>query len=162
MSPVPRLPARVSVAFAGATAVAAAELGALALSVRLSAAAVHGAVPAPVSSLPVATVTVAAVGFAVAVHRRADDDAPFAISGVALIVAAPVTAFGGGCRFAGHGVAVFRSGVRIGVGFGDCVSYLNGALLVLGYVLLSAGLWLVADELTVPGLSRSWLPKRPD
>ena len=143
------LSAQATVAIGVATAVVVAELAAIALSVGLAAAAADGAVPSSVSALPLVAVSLAAVGVAVGVRRRADDTASLAVSGVALIVAAPVTAFGGGCGVAGGGVSVFRSGVRIGVGVGDCVTFSNGALLVLGYALLSAGLWLAADDLPV-------------
>ncbi|WP_053947474.1 hypothetical protein [Halolamina sediminis] len=150
------LPTRVTLAFVGATAVVAAELAAIALSVGLSAAAVG---PDSASPLPVAAVSLAAVGLVLAVRRRAGEKASLAVSGVVLVVAAPVTAFGGGCGLADRGVGVFRSGVRIGVTVGDCVTFSNGALLVLGYALLSAGLWLAADELCV---GRFWIPGRPD
>ncbi|NHX35553.1 MULTISPECIES: hypothetical protein [Halolamina] len=147
-----RLPARIGVALAGATVIVVAELLALSLSVRLTAAGVDGAVPA--SSLPVVAVSVAATGLAVAVWRRTEGGATFAVSGVALIVAAPITAFGGGCGVRTGNPGVFRSGVRIGIAADGCVTFINGALLVLGYALLSAGLWLVADELSVSGPRR--------
>lgn len=134
----------------GATAVVGAELAALVLSVRLTAAAVDGWVPASASPVPVAGVAVAATGLTVAVRQRGADGTTLVASGVALIVAAPFTAFGGGCGVRGDGVFLFRSGVRIGVAVAECVTFLNGALLVLGYALLAAGLWLAADRLALP------------
>ncbi|MFC6737679.1 hypothetical protein ACFQEQ_15655, partial [Halolamina salina] len=65
-----------------------------------------------------------------------------------------------GCGLADRGAILFRSGVRIGVAVGDCVTFSNGALLVLGYGLLSAGLWLAADEL--PNVGRFRSPRRAD
>ena len=156
------VPARLVLAIAGATAIVAAEFAALALSVRLSGAAVDGALPASVPSIPVVTVSVVAMGLAVGLRRHVDDGAPLALSGVVLVVAAPVTAFGGGCGVAGGSAPLFRSGVRIGIAVGDCVTYLNGALVVLGYGLLSVGLWLAADRLPLPNLGRLRVPRRPD
>lgn len=160
MSPDRQLPPRVAVALVGATVVVAAELLALSLSVRLAAAGVDDSVAS--ASLPVVAVSVAAAGLAVAVWRRTDGHATFAVSGVALIVAAPVTAFGGGCGATTGGHTMFRSGVRIGIAADGCVTFLNGALLVLGYALLSAGLWLVADELAVSDPRRWQVPDRSD
>lgn len=154
-----RLTTRVTLALVGATAFVAAELAALALSVGLSAAAVRGTVPGAAPPLPVVAVSLVAVGLVFAVRRRAGEKASLAVSGVVLIVAAPFTAFGGGCGLADRGVTMFRSGVRIGVAVGDCVTFSNGALLVMGYGLLSAGLWLAADELRV---GRFRLPGRAD
>lgn len=67
--------------------------------------------------------------------------------GYLLVAAAPFTAFGGGCAVDGSlpsGARLLQSGVRIGVELGDgaCHTYLNGALLVLGYALLAVGLLL--------------------
>jgi len=155
-----QLPARAAVALVGATAVVAAELLALSLSVRLAATGVDGGPPA--SSLPVVVVSVAAAGGAVAVRRRTDGSATFVVSGVALILAAPVTAFGGGCGVGADPSELFRSGVRVGIAAGGCVTFLNGALLVLGYGLLSAGLWLAAEELPIPRPRRWRVHDRSD
>lgn len=152
----------MALALAGATAVVAAELAAIALSVRLSAAAVDGVVPASTPPLPLVVVGLAAAGFAVGVRRRAADAVPLAAGGVALIVAAPFTAFGGGCGMTTGGLTVFRSGVRIGIGVDSCVAFSNGALLVVGYGLLSAGLWLAVDGLSLPSFGRWRVPRRPD
>jgi hypothetical protein len=156
------VPTRLALALAGATAVVAAEFAALALSTRLSAAALAGVVPASVPSIPVVAVSVGALGFVVGVRRRVDDGAPLALSGAVLVVAAPVTAFGGGCGVAGGSAPLFRSGVRIGIAVGNCVTYLNGALVVLGYGLLSVGLWLAADRLPLPSPGRLRAPRRSD
>lgn len=162
MSQGPRPTTRATVAVLGATAVVVAELAALALSTRLSVATLHGSVPAATTPIPVVTVSVVAVGLAVAVHRRAVDGTRATGSGVALIVAAPVTAFGGGCTFAREGITLFRSGVRIGVAVGPCVTFFNGALLVVGYGLFAAGLWLAADRLRLPAPSALGVPELSD
>lgn len=152
MADGPRPTTRVVVAITGATVVVAAELAALVLSTRLSVATVEGAVPASVPAVPVLGVSAAAVGLALAVHSRLGEGARLTGSGAALVVAAPVTAFGGGCAHVSEGVALFRSGVRIGVAVGPCVTYLNGALLVLGYGLLAAGLWLAVEGIGLPAV----------
>lgn len=162
MSREKTVPARLVLALAGATAIVAAEFAALALSVRLSAATLDGLVPTSVPSIPVVTVSLVVLGFAIGVRRRVEGGAPLAVSGVVLVVASPVTAFGGGCGVADGGAPLFRSGVRIGVAAGDCVTYLNGALVVLGYGLLSVGLWLAADRLSAPTLGRLRVPRRSD
>ncbi len=162
MSREKAVPARLVLAFAGATAVVAAEFAALALSVRLSGGTVEGVVPASVPHIPIVVVSAVALGFAVGVRRRTDDGAPLAVSGVLLVVASPMAAFGGGCGVVGGGAPLFRSGVRIGVAVGGCVTYLNGALVVLGYGLLSVGLWLAADRLPLPTLGRLRAPRRSD
>ena len=146
MSRGTRLSVLAAVALAGATAVVAAELAALALSVRLTAAAVDGWLPASASVLPVIVIAAVAVGLTVVVARRADRGAEPTATGAVLIAAAPVTAFGGGCGPAGAPAALFRSGVRIGVAADGCVTFLNGALLVLGYGLLAAGLWIAVGS----------------
>jgi len=158
----PRPTTRATVAVVGATAVVVAELAALALSTRLSVATLDGSVPAAATPIPVVAVSVAAVGLAVAVHHRIGDGARITGSGVALIVAAPVTAFGGGCTFTREGFTLFRSGVRIGVAVGPCVTFFNGALLVVGYGLLAAGLWLAAGQLRLPTPSALRAPKLSD
>ena len=155
-----QLSARVAVALVSATVVVAAELLALSASVRLAAAGVDGAVAT--SRLPVVVVSLAASWLAVVLWRRTGRGAGFAVSGVALIVAAPATAFGGGCGLVPDGLGMFRSGVRIGIAADSCVTFLNGALLVVGYALLAAGLWLVVDELSVSGPRQWQMPGRSD
>lgn len=162
MADGPRQRTRAVVALVGATAVVSAELAGLVLSTRLSVATADGALPASVPPVPVLAVSVAAVGLFVAIHRQTDEGTRLTGSGVALIVAAPVTAFGGGCGFVADGTALFRSGVRLGVAVGPCVTYLNGALLVLGYGLLAAGLWLAAEELRLPSVTGLRSPKLSD
>lgn len=160
MFPSRQLPARAALALAGATAVVTAELLAVSTSVRLAAAGVDGA--GPVSSLPVVVVSLGTTALAAAVWRQTEGGAPFAVWGMVLILAAPVTAFGGGCDRMGGALEVFRSGVRIGIAADGCVTFLNGALLVVGYALLAAGLWLVVDELPVSGPRQWQVPERSD
>lgn len=158
----PRQLTNAVIALVGATAVVSAELAGLALSTRLSVATADGALPASVPPVPVVAVSVAAVGMVVVIQRQTGEGKRLTGTGVALIVLAPVTAFGGGCRFVADGVALFRSGVRLGIAVGPCVTYLNGALLVLGYGLLAAGLWLAAAKLRVPSVDGVQSPKLSD
>ncbi|MBP1985656.1 hypothetical protein [Halolamina salifodinae] len=162
MADGPRQLTRAVVALVGATAVVSAELAGLALSTRLSVATADGALPGSVPPVPVLAVSVAAIGTVVAVHRHTSEGKRLTGSGAALIVIAPVTAFGGGCGFAGGGVTMFRSGVRLAVAVGECVTFFNGALLVLGYALLAAGLWLAAEELRLPNIAGLRSPKLSD
>lgn len=141
-------------ALLGATTVVVAELAALALSVRLSVAAVEGVVPTTVAAVPVIAVSVATGGVVIVVKQRAVHGARLTAVGAALIVAAPVTAFGGGCHITGSGLTMVHSGVRIGIAVGQCVTFSNGALLVLGYGLLAGGLWFATEAVTVPELGR--------
>lgn len=152
MSESARLSTRVLLALLGATAVVAAELAALAFSVRLSVAAVDGLVPATFSAVPVGAVSVAAAGVAIIVKQRGVHGAGLTASGVVLIAAAPVTAFGGSCGITSDGMTMFRSGVRVGIAVEQCVVFLNGALLILGYGLLAAGLWLAAEQFACSNL----------
>ena len=158
----PRQLTRAAVALVGATAIVAAELAGVALSTRLSVATADDALPASVPPVPILAVSAAAVGMVVVVRRHAGESRRLTGTGVALIVAAPVTAFGGGCGFGGDGVGLFRSGVRLGVAVGPCVTFLNGALLVLGYGLLAAGLWIVAAELRLPSVASLRSPELSD
>ncbi|WP_435116958.1 hypothetical protein [Halolamina sp. C58] len=162
MSRGKRLSGLAALALAGATAVVLAELAALALSVRLAAAAVDGWLPASASTLPVVAVAAAAGGLTVVVARHADRGVKSTAAGAVLIAAAPVTAFGGGCGFVGDGVSLFRSGVRLGVAVPPCVTFLNGALLVLGYGLLAAGLWFAVAERWPSGAASPRSPERSD
>lgn len=160
MFPPRQVPARAALALAGATAVVAAELLAVSASVRLAASGVDGA--GPVSSLPVVAVSVGTTALAVAMWRQTDGGTPFTVWGMVLILAAPVTAFGGDCGAGVGDPEIFRSGVRIGIAADGCVTFLNGALLVVGYGLLAAGLWLVVDELPVPDPRQWQVPGRSD
>lgn len=137
---------KVVLAWLRATVVVAGQLVVLVAFLWLFARTATDGIPGTVAWLPV-------VGFAgwllVAAreqYRRAGRENPAWI-GYLLVAAAPFTAFGGGCAVDGPlppGPRLLRSGVRIGVELGDgaCYTYLNGALLVLGYALLAVGLLL--------------------
>ncbi|GAB7095597.1 hypothetical protein JCM30237_27510 [Halolamina litorea] len=155
----PRPSIRAAVAVLAGSTVVGAELAALTLSTRLSVATLEGTIPTTLSALPVVAVSAAAVGLVVGVRRHEADGVWFVGSGVGLIVAAPVTAFGGGCAFVHEGVGLFRSGVRIGIAVEQCVTFLNGALLVLGYGLLVGGLWLGSEDLPVPSVATRRSPE---
>jgi hypothetical protein len=99
---------------------------------------------APIAWVPLLAYTGALLWLASGLSRRVSTVA-YSKFGMILIAVAPFTAFGGGCGTAealSTGVGLFRSGVRLGVDAGSCVAYLNGVLVVLGYGLLTAGLWV--------------------
>lgn len=137
---------RVVVAWARATAVVAAQIAVLAAFLWLVARTTAGTLPNVVAWLPLVGFAGLLLVAARGQYRRSGGENP-AWVGYLLVAAAPFTAFGGGCTVEGQlppGVRLLRSGVRVGVEFGDgaCHTYLNGALLVLGYLFLAVGLLL--------------------
>ncbi|MEF8800717.1 MAG: hypothetical protein V5A38_07460 [Halolamina sp.] len=137
---------RVVLAWTRATAVVAGQLGVLVASLWLFAHTQRSELPLFVAWLPLLAFAGLLLVAARTKYRRAGRENP-AWVGYLLVAAAPFTAFGGGCAVDGAlplGARLLRSGVRIGVELGDgaCHTYLNGALLVLGYAMLGVGLHL--------------------
>jgi hypothetical protein len=134
------------VAWTRATAVVAGLLGVVVACLWLFAHTRHSELPILVAWLPLLAYTGLLLVAARKKYRRAGTENP-AWVGYLLVAAAPFTAYGGGCSVAGPlspAAHLLRSGVRIGVelGEGACLTYLNGALLVLGYAMLAVGLLL--------------------
>lgn len=141
-----QLARQILVAWARATAVIVGQLVVVALFLLLFGQTVSGSIPVGVAWLPLfgfaGLLLIAARGQ----YHRTGGENPAWI-GYMLIAVAPFTAFGGTCTPDGAfpaGARLIQSGVRIGVelGNGTCHTYLNGALLVLGYALLAVGLLL--------------------
>lgn len=137
---------RVLVAWARATAVVAGQITVLAAFLWLYARTTAGMLPNVIAWLPLVGFAGLLLIAALGQYRQSDGENP-AWVGYLLVAAAPFTAFGGGCSVDGGlppSVRLLRSGVRVGVelGNGACHTYLNGALLVLGYAMLAIGLLL--------------------
>jgi len=139
---------RAGVAFLGATAAVVGQVITVMLFLQLTPTTQSSEMSASVAWVPLLAYTAALLWVAVGFYRRGTIPASSRL-GSLLIAAAPFTAFGGGCGTAdalSNGVGVFRAGVRLGVDTGACVAYLNGVLLVLGYGLLTARLWVQISE----------------
>jgi hypothetical protein len=134
---------RAALAWLRATAVVLGQVTVLVLSLWLVATARTTAVPEFVAWLPLLAFTVGLLAAARNQYRRSSGGNP-AWAGYLLVAAAPFTAFGGGCAVEATfptGARLIRSGVLLGIELGGgCHTYLNGALLVLGYALLAVGL----------------------
>lgn len=135
---------QVLAAWARATAILAGQIVVLALYLLLFARTVSGAIPVVIAWLPLFVFAGLLLVAARGQYRHSGGENP-AWMGYVLVAAAPFTAFGGACTSDGAisaGARLIQSGVRIGVelGNGACQTYLNGALLVLGYALLAVGL----------------------
>ncbi|MFB6219940.1 MAG: hypothetical protein ABEH90_00755 [Halolamina sp.] len=141
-------PRWVALAWARATAVVVGQIAVLLVFLWSVAHTGNGALPEYLAWLPLLAFTGLLLMAARRHYRRSEGENP-AWAGYVLVAAAPFTAFGGECAVETTfptGARLVRSGVRLGVelGGGDCHTYLNGALLVLGYAMLGIGL-LVSD-----------------